>query len=125
MSKIDFDEEIQSTNNVKVVLIFRGRFCQFNKRTLCLCVCNVNMLSLFQNEKTVSDLELRKKKKGSVLCLHTCVPDRGRTEAFIEDVPQAGIACCLERRTRDRKVARSNPGRSGGIIFFSRVSFVC
>ena len=37
----------------------------------------------------------------------------------------AGIACWLERRTRDRKVAGSNPGRSGGRIFFSRVNFVC
>ena len=36
-----------------------------------------------------------------------------------------GIACCLDRRTRDRKVANSNPGRSGGRIFFSRVNFVC
>ena len=33
----------------------------------------------------------------------------------------AGIACWLERRTLDRKVASSDPGRSGGRIFFSRV----
>ena len=31
----------------------------------------------------------------------------------------------LERRTRDRKVASSNPGRNGGRMFFSGVSFVC
>ena len=31
----------------------------------------------------------------------------------------------IERRTRDRKVSSSNPGRSGGRIFFSRVNFVC
>ena len=31
----------------------------------------------------------------------------------------AGIACWLESRTRDRKVASSNPDRSGGRIFFS------
>ena len=37
----------------------------------------------------------------------------------------AGIACWLGRRTRDRKVASSNPGRSGVKIFFSRVNFVC
>ena len=37
----------------------------------------------------------------------------------------AGIACWLQRRTRDRKVASSNPGRSGGRIFFSRINFVC
>ena len=38
---------------------------------------------------------------------------------------QPGIACWYERRTRDRKVSSSNPGRSGGRIFFSRVTFVC
>ena len=37
----------------------------------------------------------------------------------------AGIAQWLERRTRDRKVAGSNPCRSGGRIFFSRVNFLC
>ena len=37
----------------------------------------------------------------------------------------AGIACWLERLTRDRKVASSNPGRIGGRIFFPRVNFVC
>ena len=37
----------------------------------------------------------------------------------------AGIACWLKRRTRDRKVSSSKPGRSGGRIFFSRVNFVC
>ena len=34
-------------------------------------------------------------------------------------------ASWFERRTRDQKVARSNPGRSGGRIFFSGVNFVC
>ena len=37
----------------------------------------------------------------------------------------AGIAQWLEHWTRDRKVAGSNPCRSGGRIFFSRVSFLC
>ena len=31
----------------------------------------------------------------------------------------------IERQTRDRKVASSNPGRSGGRIFFSGVNFLC
>ena len=31
----------------------------------------------------------------------------------------------VEHRTRDRKVAGANPGRSGGKIFFVRVNFVC
>ena len=37
----------------------------------------------------------------------------------------SGIAQWLERRTRERKVAGSNPDRSGGGIFFSRVNFLC
>ena len=36
---------------------------------------------------------------------------------------EAGIAQWLERRTRDWKVAGSNPCRSGGGIFFSRSTF--
>ena len=35
------------------------------------------------------------------------------------------IACWLERRTRNRRVASSNPGRTGGRMFFSRVNLVC
>ena len=37
----------------------------------------------------------------------------------------AGIAQWLERRASDCKVAGSNPCRSGGRIFFSRVNFLC
>ena len=37
----------------------------------------------------------------------------------------AGIAQWLEQRTHDWKVAGSNPCRSGGIIFFSGVDFLC
>ena len=37
----------------------------------------------------------------------------------------AGMACWLERRTRDRKFPSSNPSRSGGRIFFSRINYVC
>jgi len=37
----------------------------------------------------------------------------------------SGIAQWLERRTRDWKVAGSNPCRSGGTMFFSRVNFLC
>ena len=48
------------------------------------------------------------------LCVYLCV--------FIIG---AEIAQWLERRTRDRKVAGSNPCRSGGRIFFSRVNFMC
>ena len=31
----------------------------------------------------------------------------------------------LERRTRDRKVPGSSPGKSGGRIFFHRINFLC
>ena len=37
----------------------------------------------------------------------------------------AGIACCLERWSRDQKVVSSNPSRNGRRFFFSRVNFVC
>ena len=40
-------------------------------------------------------------------------------------IVMAGIACWLQRRTRDRKVASSYPGRSGGKMFFSIVNFLC
>ena len=38
---------------------------------------------------------------------------------------KTGVAPWLECRTRDQKVAGSSPGTSGGIIFFSRVNFLC
>ena len=40
-------------------------------------------------------------------------------------IPGSRESVLVERRTRDRKVASSNPGRGGGRIFFSRVNFVC
>ena len=43
----------------------------------------------------------------------------------LKKTPGAGIAQWLERRTRDRKIAGSNPCWSGGRIFFSRVNFPC
>ena len=42
-----------------------------------------------------------------------------------EALPGAGIAQWLEHRTRDWKVAGSNPCWNGGRIFFSRVDFLC
>ena len=47
------------------------------------------------------------------------------SKVLIARSQEAAIACWLECRTRDRKVASSNPGRSGERIFFSRVNFVC
>ena len=37
----------------------------------------------------------------------------------------AAIAQWLERRTRDRRIAGSNPCRSGGRHFFPNVNFLC
>ena len=44
---------------------------------------------------------------------------------IITIIEGAGIAQWLERRTRDWKVAGSNPCWNGGRIFFSRVDFLC
>ena len=48
-----------------------------------------------------------------------------RVAAYIVGVGGAGIAQWLEHRTRDWKVAGSNPCWNGGRIFFSRVDFLC
>ena len=45
--------------------------------------------------------------------------------SYITPFRGAGIAQWLERRTRDWKVAGSNPCWNGGRIFFSRVDFLC
>ena len=44
---------------------------------------------------------------------------------YIMKYTGAGIAQWLEHRTRDWKVAGSNPCWNGGRIFFSRVDFLC
>ena len=46
-------------------------------------------------------------------------------EQMIRTKMGAGIAQWLEHRTRDWKVAGSNPCWNGGRIFFSRVDFLC
>ena len=68
------------------------------------------MIKIFFNLKSVSQ----------------CSIPHGRWVRNMPDVcTGARIAQWLERRTRDRKVAGSNPCRSGGRIFFSRVNFLC
>ena len=77
------------------------------------------------------------------LCVSLCVCVRGRTRRWLSDafiaratganwglvttkvIQGAGIAQWLEHRTRDWKVAGSNPCWNGGRIFFSRVDFLC
>ena len=44
---------------------------------------------------------------------------------LISELPISGLARWLERRTRDWKVAGSNPCWNGRRIFFSRVNFLC
>ena len=48
-----------------------------------------------------------------------------KTGVIHQPIMGAGIAQWLERRTRDRKVAGSNPCWNSGRIFFSRVDFLC
>ena len=77
------------------------------------------------------------------LHVHTCINLRVQSLSETGKLPQsrvdpclkllhvdsvcagAGIAQWLERRTRDWKVAGSNPCWNGGRIFFSRVDFLC
>ena len=47
------------------------------------------------------------------------------TECISTALLKSQDSLLVERRNRDRKVVSSNPGRSGGRIFFSRVSCVC
>ena len=52
------------------------------------------------------------------VCNNAVLSQSGPTYTLFVVIPQgAGIACWLERRARDRKVASSNPGRGGGRIF--------
>ena len=59
-------------------------------------------------------LALDQRQSPSILSKKLAVSARG-----------AGIAQWLEHRTRDWKVAGSNPCWNGGRIFFSRVNFLC
>ena len=45
--------------------------------------------------------------------------------SLYENSSVAGIAQWLEHQTHDQKVVGSNPCRSGGRIFLSRVNFLC
>ena len=44
---------------------------------------------------------------------------------IVERVLSYRDSLSVDRSTRDREVASSNPGRSGGRLFFSRNNFVC
>ena len=47
------------------------------------------------------------------------------TPFIIAEGAQSQDSLLVERRTRDRKVASSNPGKSGWRIFFSGVNYLC
>ena len=51
------------------------------------------------------------------------IETNGVSDAFAAKIKGAGCSSVVGRRTRDRKVAGSIPGRSGGRIFFSRVHY--
>ena len=61
-------------------------------------------------------------------CCVPSIPWLGPAQKYLcrsSKLEGAGIAQWLERRTRDWKVAGSNPCWNGGRIFFSRVDFLC
>ena len=60
-----------------------------------------------------------------VACACVCMRARARARLCVCVSWGVGIAQQLERRTRGRKVAGSNPGRSGGRIFLSSVNLLC
>ena len=71
---------------------------------------------------------------GALSCLQTGwilagteIPGCGYKGSLFQlcNISGAGIAQWLEHRTRDWKVAGSNPCWNGGRIFFSRVDFLC
>ena len=75
-------------------------------------VAEQNVLDTY-NSSTVFPVLTEKFAFIFCVCLH-----------FAQSLCVARIASWLERRTCDRKVASSSPGRSGGRIFFTRVNFV-
>ena len=78
------------------------------------------------NSSTPSSVEASRSNLSSWLSMCEGVVWRNRNVQFICPADSgAGIAQRLEHQTRDRKVAGSNPCRSGGRIFFSRVNFLC
>ena len=64
---------------------------------------------------------------GYILCPAVCISDViQKTVTSVKNYlirHEKGIAQWLERWTRDRKVAGSNPRMNGGRIFFSRPTF--
>ena len=90
-----------------------------------LCVDKTTVYPWLPAHRRISDrVQIRLIRQDRVpLSKYHCNADK--TQRQVSSVAGAGIAQWLERRTRDRKVAGSNPCRSGGRIFFSRVNFLC
>ena len=88
-------------------------------------------LIFWKTKRTCNCFEFFCHLGGQILSLRAVCPNNGMVASAWEFSRAhscswgAGIACWLKRWTRDRKVASSNPGRSGVRIFFSRVNFVC
>ena len=91
------------------VLIYYRQYCLILKKgEMYRCVLCMLQASVEQLTQEVCALQFQIKELEKEVSLET-----------------ARIAQWLERRTRDRKVAGSSPGRSGVRIFFSRVNFLC
>ena len=73
-------------------------------------------------QKAIHSCRITRKCSESVWGSRTAPYKKRSTNSALEG---AGIAQWLERRTRDWKVAGSNPCWNGRRIFFSRVDFLC
>ena len=90
---------------------------------MCVCVCVWLMWTISIIKRTGSvprALELCESRGGHLGSRPYIIV---RTVSM--EILGAGIAQWLEHRTRDWKVAGSNPCWNGGRIFFSRVDFLC
>ena len=109
-----------------LMLSIKQKIVHFNSRIICDIV-----RSLFCDQQMLLKVHLVMKDPDHALCGEVerlshgrrfrslvCKTNRG-ANSFVPTAVGTGIAQWLERRTRDRKVAGSNPCRSGGRIFFS------
>ena len=116
-----------------VVLIHCCLFCRFSQFRHChmhhpVTQCQAHTARVKLKEATVCDrqaLTTDITNIGSVLYIRRIIIRATVNYFDRESFPGrgAGIAQWLERRTRDWKVAGSNPCWNGGRIFFSRVDF--
>ena len=90
-----------------------GNFKEWGGEGVKLPTEGVTSVTHSEKDKTKAQQQIRTHVRSCFICVPSD-PEGG-----------AGIAQRLERRTRDWKVAGSNPCWNGGRIFFSRVDFLC